>query len=87
MSGENMSYIKKFKNNFPVLRVRFERLPRLGMVVWVELKLGLEETPENLDAQDSCMSGLINYIGTPEDQVLPNIVEFYEINFLLFHPV
>jgi len=87
MSGENMSYIKKFNNYFPVLRVRFERLPGLGVVVWVEVKRGLAATPENLEVRDACMSGLINYIGTPGNQILPNIVDFYQMNFVLFHPI
>jgi hypothetical protein len=87
MSGENMTYIKKFNDNFPVLRVRFERLPGLGVAVWVEVKRGLAATPENLEARDACMSGLINYIGTPDNKVLPNIVDFYRMNFLLFYPV
>lgn len=82
-----MTYIKEFNGNFPVLRVRFERLPGLGLVVWVEVKRGLAATPKNLEARDACMSGLINYIGTPDNKRLPNIASFYRTNSLLFHPV
>jgi hypothetical protein len=87
ISGENMRYIKRFNSYFPTLLVRFERLPGLGVVVWVEVKLGLAATVENFEARDACISGLINYIGIPGSQVLPNIVDFYQMNFLLFHPV
>jgi hypothetical protein len=87
MSGENMTYTKRFKSYFPALLVRLERLLGFGVVVWVEVKGGLAATVENLEARDACMSGLINYIGIPGSQVLPNIVEFYAMNFLLFHPV
>jgi hypothetical protein len=87
MLRESMTYIKKFNDNFPVLRIRFGSLPGLGMIVWVEVKRDLAAAPENLESRDACMSGLINYIGTPESQVLPNIVEFYEMDFSLFHPV
>lgn len=44
MSGENMTYIKKFNDKFPVPRVRFERLPGLCVMVWVEVNRGLAAT-------------------------------------------